>query len=85
LANGRTGNLESSQISKVLAVNTTTTKDVNNVVYQRSGMSFAGYRDIADAGELLPGASIDIKGPGVVVMIRPVRATESNDRALTNF
>jgi hypothetical protein len=32
LANRRTSNLESSQIRKVLAVNTTTTKDVNNIV-----------------------------------------------------
>ena len=74
----RTGNLESSQIAEVLAVNTTTTKDVNNVVNQRSGVSLAGYGDIANAGELLPGASIDIKGPGIVVMIRSVRAAESD-------
>lgn len=80
MANRRTGNLESSQISKVLTVNTATTKDVNNIVDQRSCMSLAGYGDIANAGELLPSASIDIKGPGIVVMIGSVRAAETNDR-----
>ena len=45
-------------------------------------MSLPGYRDIADASELLPSASVDIKSPGIVVMIRPVSAAESNNRAL---
>ena len=40
-------------------------------------MSLAGYGNITDASEFLPGASIDIESPGVVVMIGPIRATES--------
>lgn len=85
LANRHTTDLESSQISKVLAVNTTTTKDVNNIVDQRSGMSLSGYGDITYAGELLPCTRIDIEGPSVVVMIRSIRTSESNDRASVSF
>ena len=85
LASRHTSDLESSQIPKVLAVNTTTTKDVNNIVNQRSGMSLSGYGDITYAGELLPCTRIDIEGPSVVVMIRSIRTAESKHQASVSF
>ncbi len=65
------GDLEAGKIAEVLAIDAAATEDVHDVVDEAGSVAFSGDRDVADAGELLPGVGGNVVAPSIVVVILP--------------
>lgn len=70
-------NLERGQIFQIFPVDSSTSKDVHDVVDECRGVPFSRYWDVSDAGEFGPDLGIEIVGPRIVVMVLSIRSSEA--------
>ena len=73
----RTGHLERPKITKILAIDSSTTEDVDHIINDSRRMAFTRGRNEPDAGQLGPGLGVRIECPGVVVMILAISSTKA--------
>ena len=72
-----TRNLESSEVAKIVAVDTPSTKYIYDIVDKCCRMSLAGTRDESNALQFSPSARIGIECPSIIVVVLRVCTAES--------
>lgn len=73
-----TGQFESGQVSQILAIYASPSKDIDDIVHDSCCVSLSRRRNEANTLQFRPSSRVDIIGPCVIVMILTVGAPKAS-------
>lgn len=79
----RTGNLECTQVTEVLAINAPATEDVDYIVHHCRRVPLTWRRNEADAVQLRPCVGRSVERPCIVVVVLAISTSEAAE--MTTF
>lgn len=74
-----TGDFECSQITQVLTVHSTPTKNIHDIIHKCCSMPLTGGRYETDTVQLCPFTSSNVERPSIIIMELAVRASKAKE------